>query len=139
MQRQARTFELGVKRMPRGLKPIDISNLPDLVRIAEEVRITGEPRVLRRGSEEVAVVMPIGPADEPSHASPSTDRGEAAEAAIWNDVGARGADNVWERYDPKRVKEALRRSAGALTGIDRDELLKDIYESRGQDSTGRPS
>jgi len=45
--------------MARELTPIDISNVPDLLRLAEEVAASGEPRVLRRASEDLAVVMPV--------------------------------------------------------------------------------
>jgi hypothetical protein len=40
---------------------IDISNSPDLTRIAEEVRATKKPKVLRRGDDEVAVISPVKP------------------------------------------------------------------------------
>jgi hypothetical protein len=46
--------------------------------------------------------------------------------------------DIWANYDPERVLEVLRRSAGALTGVDRDELLADIHAARQQDSRGRP-
>ena len=39
--------------------PIDISNMPDLVRLAEEVEITQKPRSLVRDSETVAILMPV--------------------------------------------------------------------------------
>lgn len=45
--------------------------------------------------------------------------------------------DVWAGYDPKKVREALRESAGALRGVDRDRLLKDIYAAREQESRGR--
>lgn len=45
----------------------------------------------------------------------------------------------WRDYDPARVKRALAESAGSLKGIDRDRLLKEIYEARSQDSHGRPA
>ena len=38
---------------------IDISHNPDLLRIAEAVRKSNTPRVLRRDNEDVAVVMPL--------------------------------------------------------------------------------
>ena len=41
-------------------------------------------------------------------------------------------------YDPARAQAALRASAGALTGVDRDELLADVRAQRAQDSAGRP-
>ncbi|GEM_PF-2597108 len=37
---------------------IDISNIPELLRLAEEVKDTKEPKVLRRDGEELAVLVP---------------------------------------------------------------------------------
>jgi len=48
-------------------------------------------------------------------------------------------DNIWAGYDPKRAKAALRKSAGALRGVNREELLADIRLGREQDSHGRPA
>src|SRR5947208_3035916 len=45
--------------MSRHLTPIDISNIPDLVRIVEEMKHTKEPRILKRGSSPVAMLMPM--------------------------------------------------------------------------------
>ncbi|MCL4458715.1 MAG: hypothetical protein M1136_03835 [Chloroflexi bacterium] len=47
--------------MARGLRPIDISNVPELLRIVEEVRRTDEARVLRRDDEDLAILMPAKP------------------------------------------------------------------------------
>ena len=47
--------------MAKELTPIDVTNTPELLRLAEEVRASGEPRVLRRDSEDMAVVVPISP------------------------------------------------------------------------------
>lgn len=41
------------------LKPMDISNIPELLRLAEEVHATNEPRVLRRDDEDLVEVRPI--------------------------------------------------------------------------------
>jgi hypothetical protein len=38
---------------------IDISEMPDLLRIVEEIRSTGQPRLLRRDGEYVALVTPV--------------------------------------------------------------------------------
>ncbi len=38
--------------------PIDISNNPDLIRLAEEVTITKQPRELKRNNKIVAILMP---------------------------------------------------------------------------------
>ncbi len=44
--------------MSRNLTPIDISSLPDLLRLAEEVRVTNKPRELRREEKTVAILVP---------------------------------------------------------------------------------
>ncbi len=46
---------------PEAYKPIDISNDPELLKLAEEVHTTHEPRILRRDDEDLAVLMPVGP------------------------------------------------------------------------------
>jgi hypothetical protein len=47
--------------------------------------------------------------------------------------------DIWAKYDPKKAIEGIRKSAGAITGVDRDMLQKDIRDQRGQDSKGRPA
>ena len=47
-------------------------------------------------------------------------------------------EDLLKGYDPEKVKEPLRKSAGALVGVDREQLLRDIHEEREQDSHGRP-
>lgn len=46
-------------------------------------------------------------------------------------------ESIWKDYDPEKVKEALRKSAGALAGVDTDALLRDIHEARQQGTRGR--
>lgn len=41
--------------------PIDISNMPDLARLAEEVEATQMPRILKRHKKTVAILMPVEP------------------------------------------------------------------------------
>jgi hypothetical protein len=43
--------------MSRHLTPIDISKMPDLVRIVEDMKHTKEPRILKKGSAPVAMLM----------------------------------------------------------------------------------
>ena len=45
--------------MAKELKPVDISNTPELLRLAQEVQATRTPRVLVREREELAVLMPV--------------------------------------------------------------------------------
>ncbi len=60
--------------------PIDISSVPELVRMAEDVRATRRPRVLRRAGEAIAVLAPL-PATR-RRAVPRPHRSTAAALAI---------------------------------------------------------
>jgi hypothetical protein len=63
--------------MSSAQEAIDISELPEVARLAEEVRQSRTPRELRRGSEVIARIVPAAPL----HATPPTRRGgRAAEA-----------------------------------------------------------
>jgi hypothetical protein len=57
---------------------IDATDIPELRRIAEEVRDTGESVVIRSGDEELAVVTPIGRRGM----QPTSEQIEAAMAAF---------------------------------------------------------
>jgi hypothetical protein len=84
---------------------IDISNMPELLELAEEVSGTHTPRVLKRDNEELAVVVPLPP--------PSRRRSRSKTAADY---------------------EAFRRAAGGWKDVDTDKLIEDIYESRRRSS-----
>ena len=102
--------------MSRHIIPIDASKLPDLLKLAEEVNITKTPRLIKRNGETLAMLMPAGAAKRTTHPQKRT---------------------TWTHYNPAQVKAALKQSAGALQGVDREELLSDLSEQRGQESTGR--
>ena len=70
--------------MSSHLTPLDISNMPDLVRLAEEVAITKKPRELKRDNQTVAVLTPVAPAKKAKTVY------EASLAAIgsWSDLDA---------------------------------------------------
>ena len=87
--------------MASELAPIDISSMPDLARLADEVRSTKKPRLLRRNNEDIALLVPATPARRrrAKTISPADDAAFLASAGSWNDV-------------------------------DTDALLTDIYESR---------
>jgi hypothetical protein len=46
-------------------------------------------------------------------------------------------DGIWKGYDPEKVRLRLREAAGAMAGIDRETLLRDIHHARQQVSHGR--
>jgi hypothetical protein len=47
--------------------------------------------------------------------------------------------DIWANYDPEKVREGLRKSAGALQGVDHEALKKDIHRLRQDDSRDRPA
>jgi hypothetical protein len=47
--------------------------------------------------------------------------------------------DIWTTYDLEKVREGLRKSGGALQGVDIAALKRDIRDQRGQDSNGRPA
>ena len=51
----------GVNTMAKELTPIDVTDTPDLLRLAEEVRRSDQPRLLRRENEDLAVLTPVAP------------------------------------------------------------------------------
>jgi len=90
--------------MAEHAKSLDISGMPELLRLVEEVRASNEPRLLTRDHERLAVVMPV------SVRPPERRRGKTPTA---EDL------------------EAFRSAAGGWRGVvDVDKLVKDIYESR---------
>lgn len=88
--------------MRRNLKRIDIDDVSDLLSLAEEVRTTKEPRVLRRDSEDIAVLMPV---TSPIRRKPKRKKTKADYAAFHS-------------------------AAGGWKDVDTDTLIKNIYEDR---------
>ncbi len=76
--------------MSKQLQPVDITDMPDLARLAEEVRSSNQARVLRRDHEDVALLVPI--AELPTRKPPP-------------------------RKDPKTAREAKEASAGGWKGL----------------------
>ena len=94
--------------MNSNLTPLDISNRPDILKLAEEVQKTNTPRVLTRDQQSIAVVMPLTPGDP------------------------HGQVDIWKGYDATRVREALAQSAGTLADVDIEALKRDIAQARAQ-------
>jgi hypothetical protein len=89
---------------------IDISNNPELIRLAEEVAATKKPRKLTRDSKTVAILMPAGTAVKPKK------KGEKTQADY----------------------EAFRSAAGSWNDVDTDTFLKHIYADRRRTNTRLP-
>ena len=69
--------------MAKEPKRIDISAIPELLNIAEEVRRTNEPRILKQDSEDLAIVAPIKPAAK----RVPKGRPTSADDTLWKLVG----------------------------------------------------
>ncbi len=87
--------------MARKLKPVDIRDTPELLRSVEEVQADNETRVLRRGGEDVALLVPVPP------------------------VGKRRSPHAKTQEDD----EAFLSTARGWSGVDTDKLIEDIEES----------
>jgi hypothetical protein len=59
---------------------LDVSDSPELARVAESVRTQGKPLVLTRGSEELAVLSPVAPT---TGAKRRTRRASTGQKADW--------------------------------------------------------
>jgi hypothetical protein len=71
--------------MAKARKPIDISTVPDLLRIVEAANASGEAYVLTRAEEELAVLTPVtaAKARRPRPKSGIITKDDA----LWNIVG----------------------------------------------------
>lgn len=85
-------------------KPIDISGIPELLRIVEEVRLSRRPRVLRRDREDVAVVVPMPAKSRRTRRAPTPEDRAATLAAAggWKDL-----------VDANELKEQLAAARGS--------------------------
>jgi hypothetical protein len=75
--------------------PIDITNMPDLVRIAEEVEATKKPRVLKRDNTPIAILTPVTK-KKSSQATSKAIKETLALAGAWRDLPS---DQMEEELD----------------------------------------
>ena len=64
--------------------PIDITNIPELVRIAEEVEATNKPRILKRDNTPIAILTPVTK-KQSSRAKSKAIKETLALAGAWGD------------------------------------------------------
>jgi hypothetical protein len=89
---------------------IDIGNAPSLGELADEVRRTNRPLVLKRADEDIAIISPV---KKTMKRSPIKKKSAADMAAFWSAFGG------WQDVDTERLKA-------------------DIYESRRLSTKPRP-
>ena len=80
--------------MPHPL-PIDITNKPDLVRIAEEVEASNQPRLLKRDNTPIAMLTPVKRIQS-SKAKSKAVKEALALAGAWKDLPS---DRMEEELD----------------------------------------
>jgi len=89
--------------MAEPLPAIDVTDVPELRRLAEEVNRTGQARVLRRDGKDLAVVNPVPPSDE----------------------------EPFKRVKTEADRAAFLAAAGGWKGLfDLDQFLRDMQASR---------
>lgn len=101
--------------MAKAMKKIRLSSGDALLEAVEGIK-AGAPIVLQRGEGNVAVVLT--PED-------------------YEALAGRSAPAVAPSRNVEEVRAALRAVAGALSGVDREALLRDIRRGRGQASRRR--
>ena len=69
--------------MAKETKHIDVSSIPELVKLAQEVRRTNEPAVLQQEREDLAMLTPIKPVTKRSVRGKPT----SVDDPLWNLVG----------------------------------------------------
>ncbi len=84
--------------MPHDLAAIDISDNPELVRLAEAVRLTGTPKRLRQAGKDVAIVSPV---PQPTKRRIANVRPFSKDDSLWNlqAIGMSGVSDVSENTE----------------------------------------
>lgn len=90
-------------------KQMDVRGMPDLLKIAEEVRSSGEVRVLTRNNESLAVLMPVAPRKKRGKTKADFDAFMAS-AGSWKDL----IDTEQLVVD---IRESRRRSTGPVVEL----------------------
>lgn len=82
-----------------------MADFPEVRRVAEQVRGTGHPVVLRNGDEDLAILVPIARAEDAQKSSTTAE----------DDIAARSAFGGWRGI------------------VDAEQLKHDVTEARGSD------
>jgi len=69
--------------MEKALKSLDVAHMAELLTVAERVRETGEPCVLKRDGEEIAILSPVPSAPRRQRKTGIVTRDDS----LWNIVG----------------------------------------------------
>ncbi len=84
--------------MARKLKAVDVANVPELLSIAEKVRESGEPCVLQRNGDQIAILSPVPVAPRRERKSGIVTRNDP----LWNIVGMASSEGPGDVARNKR-------------------------------------
>lgn len=88
--------------MSRTIQRTDISDLPEVLRLAEQVKAARAPRLLTSGDQPVAVLAPVEPS-EPVSPARRRQRTTGPDDPLWNIIGI--GDSAGSSDDPTDVSE----------------------------------
>jgi len=93
-------------------QPFDISTVPELARLADEVRQTRRPRLLRRANVDIAVLTPLPAPRRRTKPAAVADR----VAIVARTAGSLGSDIPFHSIDAERAaaEEAMAADAVSL-------------------------
>ncbi len=95
-------------------QPIDITHLPELAHLVDEVRRTHRPRLLRRANVDLAVLSPL---PEPRRPQPRTGQKQQANAlaVVARTAGALRSDIPFPGIDAERAAAEEAMAADAIS------------------------
>src|SRR3712207_1320817 len=100
--------------MAAELNPIEISTIPELAHLADEVRRTRRPRRLRHNGKDVAVLMPAStPLDAGSQSIPALEPPRS-----WDDVTEIATDEHAQHIVQERLPASKRRRGRPTSATD---------------------
>lgn len=92
-------------------QPLDVTGSPELSRLADDVQATRRPRVLRKGDQDVALVLPLGTATPtPMPYNPALEAvlaGLPEDSVVVRTAGALHTDQPFLGYDEEEEAVAL--------------------------------
>lgn len=91
---------------------VKVESDQDIIRVVRGAIADGDPRILERDGETVAVVL--SPED-------------------YAQISGDERDDIWAGYDPIKLRAAFD-NASHYRNQDTDQLIRDIYNARGQGS-----
>lgn len=97
--------------MPTVLKTVTVRPDSELGRTLKAAQTSGEPVVVDTGEQRFTLIVAL----------------------------AEPAQDAFADYDPQAAMAGIRALDDALAGVDREQLLDDLYAQRAQDSHGRPA